>query len=130
MLNINSEKVGKIIALANEYDAQVPSTDPDSGSNPTDDLQVDVLEILDESTFGEELEDYIDGLNEDEQVDLVALFWIGRETFEPSDLEGARETVRAEQTHSTSQYLMGAPLLGSFLQQGLDAIYAFGDVEI
>ncbi|MEL7459668.1 MAG: DUF3775 domain-containing protein, partial [Pseudomonadota bacterium] len=36
------------------------------------------------------LHDYIGGLNDDEKVNLVALMWVGRGTFEPDDLADAK----------------------------------------
>ena len=108
--------------MAREYDALVPSTDPDSGSNPIDDGQIDVLESGPGSNIDNELKNFIDGLREDEQLDLVALTWIGRGTYEPADFEEARQTAAAERTAPTSDYLMGIPLLGDYLAQGLAVI--------
>ena len=42
-LTISAEKAFFIIVKAREFDEQVAPTDPDSGSNPTDDGEVDVL---------------------------------------------------------------------------------------
>ena len=39
-----------------------------------------------------ELRDFIANLNEDEQASLVAVMWIGRESFEPEELEEAIQT--------------------------------------
>jgi hypothetical protein len=42
-LTISPETAFFIIVKAREFDEQVAPTDPDSGSNPTDDRAVDVL---------------------------------------------------------------------------------------
>ena len=124
MLTISSDKLDRIIMLAKEFTAQVSGTDPNSGSNPTDDLAVDVLESDEGSPIEEQLKDSIDGLNEDEKLDLVALCWIGRGTYDAEDLAAARETAQSEKTHSTSDYLLGTPLLADYLILGKDALDA------
>ena len=43
-LTIAPKKAFFIIVKAREFDEEVAPTDPDSGSNPTDDREVDVLE--------------------------------------------------------------------------------------
>lgn len=40
----NIENLEFIIAKAREYDVQVPATDEDSGSNASDDNEVDILD--------------------------------------------------------------------------------------
>ena len=129
MINISTDTLEAIIMMAREYDALVPSTDPDSGSNPIDDRQIDVLESGQGSNIDNELKNFIDGLREDEQLDLVALTWIGRGTYEPDDFEEAKQTAAAERTVPTSDYLMGIPLLGDYLAQGLAVIDQIPEIE-
>ena len=69
-----------------------------------------------------QLRDYISGLNEDEQVSLVALMWIGRDSFSAEDLDEALQTARAEATAPTEDYLSGIPELPNLLEDGLDAL--------
>jgi hypothetical protein len=85
-----------------------------------------VVHIIFQSREGdmadEELEAFIDGLNEDEKTSLVALAWIGRGAFEPEEWHDAVATARAEATTPTSSYLMGMPHLAENLEAGLDAM--------
>ena len=70
------------------------------------------------------------GLNEDEQVSLVALAWIGRGTFEAEELEEAISTARSEAVNKTSAYLLGMPLLSDYLEEGLEKLgYSVNDIE-
>ena len=71
-LTISPEKLAFIIEMARE------DSDPDSGSNAADDGMIDVLEDDGRDPAGQELASFIGALNEDEQVDLVALMWLGR----------------------------------------------------
>jgi len=70
----------------------------------------------------EELTELIDDLNEDEAQELVAIVWIGRNDFEASDWELAREEARQRAVGPTSTYLLGMPLLADFIEAGLDAL--------
>ncbi|MCA6106759.1 DUF3775 domain-containing protein [Bradyrhizobium sp. CNPSo 4026] len=61
----------------------------------------------------------IRGLNVDEQIDLVALAWLGRGDGELDEWDD----LRAEATHAhnkrTAEYLLGMPLLGDYLEEAL-----------
>jgi hypothetical protein len=93
MLEITSDKVAEIIILAREM--------PRATS---------------------EFDAFVAALNEDEQASLVALFWIGRGSFEPEDLAEAIATARAEATTPTGEYLKGSPHLADHLETGLEAL--------
>ena len=93
MLEISTGKIVRIIALAREWG-------PDNSY----------------------LRDYISGLNEDEQVSLVALFWIGRDSFSADELDEALDTARSERSARTEDYLAGMPELANFLEDGMDAL--------
>ena len=119
-LSISLETVCRIIIRAREYEAQVPAVDPDDGSNPTDDEDLEVLEDENNSAVEEELITTIDDLAEDEQQELVALALVGRGTFDASEWEDAMETA-ADEMRDVSGYLLGLPMLSSFLEAGLAA---------
>lgn len=119
-LSISLETVCRIIIRAREFEAQVPAVDPDDGSNPTDDGDVEVLEDENNSAVEEELITTIDDLAEDEQQELVALALVGRGTFDASEWEDAMETA-ADEMRDVSGYLLGLPMLSSFLEAGLAA---------
>ncbi|MDC0737985.1 DUF3775 domain-containing protein [Cognatishimia sp. SS12] len=69
-----------------------------------------------------ELRGFFERLNEDALTSLVAIMWIGRESFEPEDLAEALETARAEQTTPSVDYLLGTPHLSDHLENGMDAL--------
>ena len=68
------------------------------------------------------LHDFISGLNDDEKVSLVATMWVGRGSFEPEELEDAKQQATIEATAPTEDYLSGIPGLAEHLESGLDAI--------
>ena len=66
--------------------------------------------------------DYIGGLNEEEKAHLVAIMWVGRESFTADDYESAVETAFEEASAPTENYLSSTPELSDYLEDGLDAL--------
>jgi hypothetical protein len=66
-----------------------------------------------------ELSSFIRGLNVDEQIDLVALTWLGRGD---ADLDSWRDLrAQAAQAHNnrTAAYLTGTPMLADYLEEAM-----------
>lgn len=93
MLEISLPKIAQVIILAHEMEVR------------EDDLRR-----------------FIEELNEEEQIDLVSVMWIGRESYSADELDEARETASTEATTPTADYLMGVPHLADHLENGLDAL--------
>jgi hypothetical protein len=115
-LTISAEKAFFIIVKAREFDEKVAPSDPGSGSNPSDDKEVDVLEAGDDATL-QELGAALTGLNEDEQLDLVGLMWLGRGDF--GTFAEARQQAADMTDKHIPRYLIGTPQLGDYLEDGL-----------
>jgi hypothetical protein len=127
-LAISREKVSFLIEKAREFDVKDLPADLDSGSNPTDDNEIDVLEDNSCDPVAREMASFIRAMNEDEQTDLVALMWLGRgdATIEQWDdlrrqsAERRDEYAARNARYETVRYLLGEPLLGDLLAEGLD----------
>lgn len=127
-LAISAEKVAFIIEKAREFDVKDAASDTDSGSNAADDNEIDVLEDTASDPVAAELAGFIGALNEDEQLDLVTLLWIGRGDGDADDWDDLRaraleargeyKTPRRE----TVRYLLGEPMLGDLLADGMDEL--------
>ena len=121
-LAISPEKVCFVIIKAREFDVKDAFTEPDAGSNPSDDKMISILEDHGDDPVVEELTYFISSLSEDEQIDLVALAWLGRDDNTIEDWPALREEAarahvsRAEQT---ANYLLGMPLVADQLEEGL-----------
>jgi len=61
----------------------------------------------------------IRGLNEDEQIDLVALAWLGRGDGDLDDWQDLRAEAARAHNKRTAEYLLGMPLLGDYLEEAL-----------
>jgi hypothetical protein len=118
-LTISPEKVCFILLLAREFDEKVEPTDPDSGSNPGDDGEVDVLEYTADDSIEEQLRAALFGLNEDERLDLIALVWLGRGDFSLGEWDEARQSARDITRERTGRYIAGIPLVSDYLEDGL-----------
>lgn len=129
-LSITLEQICFVIGKARQFDAKDVLTDPDEGSNPTDDDMRAVLEDHRSDPVYVELTNVIGDMNEDEQIDLVALAWLGRGDNEYSDWDELRAEAARAHNERTCEYLLGIPLLADYLDA---AIGEFGlscdDVE-
>ena len=92
-MHITSDKVAEVIILARELDRAEA-----------------------------EFDGFIRRLNIEEQAALVALFWIGRGSFDATDYDEAFATALAEATAPTESYLKGSPHLADHLESGLEAM--------
>ncbi len=130
-LTISREKVCFLIIKAREFDAKDEVTEPDPGSNATDDMDIAVLEDHRDDPVVEEITSLINSLSEDEQIDLVALAWLGRDDYTASDWPAMREEAARAHNKRTAEYLLGMPQLGDFLEEGLAMLgYSCEEFEI
>ncbi len=121
-LTVNPQSVAFIIEKAREFDAKVEPDDPESGSNPSDDKAIDILEDFADDPTLEELKSAIDGLNEDESRDLVAIMWTGRGDYDKEQWGEAKAQANTIPPKDRSRYLVGTPMLADYLEQGLDEL--------
>ena len=66
-----------------------------------------------------ELVGFINALSEDEQIDLVALAWLGRGDGTIDDWDELRAEAARAHNKRTAAYLLGTPTLGDYLEDGL-----------
>jgi hypothetical protein len=121
-LSISPDKVCFVVVKAREFDAKDMAAEPDPASNPADDGEVAVLEDHGDDPVFQELMSFINALREDEQIDLVALAWLGRDEYEASDLASVRDEAARAHNRRTARYLLGMPLLADFLEEGLSLL--------
>ncbi|SFR55861.1 Protein of unknown function [Yoonia tamlensis] len=69
-----------------------------------------------------EFDGFVNRLALDEQIALVAVFWIGRGSFDASELQEALRTANEEATTPTADYLKGSPHLADHLESGMEAL--------
>jgi Protein of unknown function (DUF3775) len=121
-LSISPDKLNFIITKAREFDAKDIVTDPGDSSNAADDGMLSVLEDHPDDPVVQELTAFIRALTEDEQIDLVALAWLGRGDGTADDWDDLRNEATRVHNKRTASYLLGMPLLPSHLEDGLEEL--------
>jgi hypothetical protein len=115
-LNISTDQVGFLIVKAREFDAKEGLTDPDAGSNGSDDKMIDVLESDGRDAVVQEITGFLNALS---RGDGSAEEW---DTIRAEAIRGA--------TGHPARYLLGEPMLGDLLAEGLSELglsYTDGD---
>jgi hypothetical protein len=121
-LTLSPEQAYFILLRARAFDEKVEDSDPDSGSNASDDSAVDVLEDTSDDAVEAELKAAVRRLNDDELQDLIALIWLGRGDFAKSEWGEAREAAHDIGRQRAPRYVAGIPLVSDYLEEGLSEI--------
>lgn len=108
-----------IIEKAREFDVQVEVDDPNPGSNPSDDRQLEVLESYGDNPAELELAQALTDLNNDQLAELLALLWVGRGDFSRDSWPEALRAARAARNERIVRYFLGTPMLGDLIEEGL-----------
>ncbi|MDT8343851.1 MAG: DUF3775 domain-containing protein [Thermohalobaculum sp.] len=125
MLTIPISTVAWIIVKAREFDAKDLGSDAGDDDNP-----LGVLADRDDDPTVDELTSWISDLTDTEKAELVALFWLGRDSGDAADLPDLIAEARRNQNKSTSKYLLGSPMLGDYLEEGLEILgYDTSEIE-
>ncbi len=111
ILNVPVQTVSFIIARWQEAWIDCPYGEEEEG---------DLSERRGPEAGFSELAHFINGLNEEERIDLVCLMWLGRGTIVVEEFEQARRDAAREATQSTADYLLSTPLLADYLAEGLE----------
>ncbi len=119
MLNINPDIVCVIITKAHEFHAKEGVVIPEEPSNPGDDWARQVLaDHIDDLTYTE-VTMAINDLEPGQQVELVALMWLGRGDYEVEDWQTALQDAGESWTPRTAEYIITKPLVANYLEEGL-----------
>ncbi len=123
------EKVCYVVIRAREFDARYATDEPDA-SNAGEDGARETLSARRNDPAVIELVEFIGAMDVDEQAELVALLWVGRGDYDKDEWENAVALARERGDTPTARYLLGTPLLGDLLQEGLAAFdLSCADVE-
>ncbi len=114
-LGISLVVVATIVDLANAVqEADEARIGGDDDEELDDDEEDEITEEM--------LTDYIDELNEEQQVTLIALAWMGRGDYEPEEWKEALKLAAERNAKGTaSAYLSGLEGLGDLLSEGVGA---------
>ncbi|MEO1330229.1 MAG: DUF3775 domain-containing protein [Pseudomonadota bacterium] len=117
-LTLSSDFLEWLIEKAREFDVKDVST----GGADEEDVDASMLEDRGDDPVFDELVEAIEDLNDSQQAELVALFWMGRDALRGDSAQGSFEELvtlaRNERVNRTSAYLLGDPLLSDYLAEG------------
>ena len=130
-LDINPETVSYIANMAREFHAQEHVM---IEGEPIDDINEwsgeGLVEHHDNPIYSE-MKTAIEDLEPDQQVQLVALMWLGRGSFTVNEWGAALKEAGDNWNSKTADYLIGTPLLSDYLEEGLSQLeYHLEDFEV
>lgn len=130
LMDIAVDKVTEIILRVRALDVKEGPTDPDSGSNPIDDGATDVLTSSADDATESEIRSMINGLNDDERANLLALLYVGRGDMEAEEWGEAVRFARERESvgEGALREIMGSPDAGDLLDEGLAALGISQDI--
>jgi Protein of unknown function (DUF3775) len=116
-LSISPEKAFFIVAKSRQSDSK--ATESDLVTDLSDDDTSYGLDDHSSQTDRSELSTFIRGLNVDEQIDLVALMWLGRGDGDIENWRDLRAEAARAHNNRTASYLIGTPMLADYLEEAL-----------
>lgn len=120
MLSISLDTTCRLIDLAREFHAQEAVSFPDEPGDASGDWALQILaDHVDDESF-QEFKSIVDDLEPDQQHELVALLWLGREDYSRGEWQDALTQAADSWTPRTAEYLIGHPLLANYLEKGLE----------
>ena len=135
MLALSPNTVAWIILKARELDSK--DTTFEAGDDGLDDALLTEFADDEEENgdsapdpTAQELTSWIDDMNDTEQAELVALYWLGRGDADTDDFADLTQQAIESRVNKTSTYLLGAPMLPDYLEEGLEALgYDVSELE-
>lgn len=127
-LSISPEKVFFVISKARQSD--IKATESDLASDLVDDDAVYGSRDGSKRTDRSELSGFIRDLNVDEQIELVALMWLGRGDGDLDNWKDLRAEASSAHNNRTAAYLVGTPMLADYLEEAMSLFgMSFEDFE-
>ncbi len=117
-LSIAPDYLARLVVKTRGLQARAGEADPDPGSNAIDDGMVVSLQDTRADLSREEVREELQGLDDRQQAELVALMWIGRGDAEPDDWEQTIELARQLKERPTPGYLLSHPLVAEHWAEG------------
>jgi hypothetical protein len=121
-LDVNPDTVCFLVDKAHEFHAKEGVVIEDEPLSPADDWARQVLADHNDDPTYHELRATINDLEPDQQVQLVALMWLGRGDFDETEWDQAIEAAGEAWNTRTAEYLIATPMLADYLQEGLSLL--------
>ncbi len=128
MVEINSGIISNIILKAREINIADDLKMPDSQNDLSDTewRQAKAEYQEDESTL--ELKALITDLESDQQLQVIALMYVGRGDFKENEWNAALTQARTIPAQTRADYLLSKPMLADYLEEGLSLFGYSNDI--
>lgn len=125
-LPFNDTRIEELMLRFNAVMAKEGTDISNLGGNATDDQVTATLQETEGDLSRNEITQEIESMNDEQQDALVALFWIGRGDAEPAAWEQTKALARQQHEGLVSRYLLGKPMVGEYLTEGLEKMLEYG----
>jgi Protein of unknown function (DUF3775) len=116
-LTISPEKVFFIVSKARQFD--IESAEPELIADLADDDADNGTRGSGSDTDRAELSGFIRDLNVDEQIELVAMMWLGRGDGDLDSWADLRSQAAQAHNNRTAAYLIDTPMLADYLEEAM-----------
>jgi hypothetical protein len=120
-LMVSPDKVCFLIDLAREFHAKENVVIAEVPASPADDWARQVLADHTDDPCYREFHELIDAMDVEEQINLVALIWLGRGDYTIDEWDEALQQARDSLSEHTAEYVISTPLVADYLAEGLSA---------
>lgn len=124
-LEVNPDDVARLIQLARDFHAEDAVVLPDMPAGPDWQAVGSALSEYAGNPVLEEFHSIINDFDHSQQVQVVALMWLGRGDYEPEEWEVLLEDAKDAWSDHTADYLLAHPLLAEQLEEGLELLGYF-----
>jgi hypothetical protein len=121
-LDVNPDTVCFLIEKAHEFHTKDAVVIEDEPQGLDDAWAGQVLADHGDDPTYHELRATINDLEPDQQVQLVALMWLGRGDFDDTEWAQARAEAGDAWNNRTAEYLIATPMLADYLEEGLSLL--------
>lgn len=129
MLSISKQKLANVIWHAKKFEENNGHWDQVVHGSFQEDMASSHDDDLSPVTTRSELTEIVDELSEAEKISLIAVSMVGRGTVEADQFDKAIALAKTEVINRAGNYLLGIPMVGDYLEEGLDKLsYLFDDV--
>lgn len=121
-LDVNPDGICRLIQLAREFHAEDAVVIPEEPQSAHHDWVSDVLAAHAGHAALEEFRSIISDFDRDQQVQTVALLWLGRGDYDIDEWDRLLHDAGRAWTTFTADYLLAHPQLADYLTEGLDLL--------
>lgn len=121
-IDLNRETIRFLIDRVREFQTRDDIDFDDEPDVDEDDWSGEMSDSFAEDPYYQELKTTIEDLEPDQQITLVAVMWVGRGDYSPSEWDDALREARRNWNEHTAAYLLGTPMLSDYLAEGVEQL--------